>query len=77
MRVVWASDVERRLRSFPTSDEAAIRGAVQRFASGPDVDPAEGSLMRRLRVVGHVVLMVLDPDGRTVRVVRLFRAERR
>jgi hypothetical protein len=32
--------------------------------------------MRRLRVVGYLVVMVLDPDGRTVRVVRLYRAER-
>jgi hypothetical protein len=54
MRVVWASDVEhveRRLRALPARDEAAVRAAVQRFAEGPEVDPAEGSLMRRLRVV--------------------------
>jgi hypothetical protein len=75
MRVVWAADVERRLRALPALDEQAIRAAVQRFAHRRG-SPAEGALMRRLRIAGHAVVMVLDPDRRTVRVARLSRADR-
>jgi hypothetical protein len=76
MRVVWGADVERRLRLMPARDEAAIRTAVHRFAGGADIHPADGSLRRRLRVGRHYVVMVLEPDGGAVWVVRLYRAER-
>jgi mRNA-degrading endonuclease RelE of RelBE toxin-antitoxin system len=77
MRVVWGDDVKRRLRGIPAIDEAAIRAAVQRFGQAPggtDSTPAEGSLIRRLRVGPYRVVMVLEPDGGVVWVVRLYRA---
>ncbi|MCK6587669.1 MAG: hypothetical protein L6Q76_08805 [Polyangiaceae bacterium] len=53
--------------------------AVHRFARrAGDVDlvPAEGSLIRRLRVGGYRVVMVLEPDGNSAWVVRLYRVDR-
>ena len=77
MRIVWGAEVERRLRSIPGGDAAAIRAAVQRFAQAPsDPTPAEGSLIRRLRVGAYRLVMVLEPDGAAVWVVRLYHADR-